>query len=37
MLGALAASDRLARRLTGDLERLSLAVRGEAGLGGAAS
>ena len=33
MLGALAASDRLARRLTGDLERLSLAVRGEAGAG----
>lgn len=32
-LGALAASDRLARRLTGDLERLSLAVRGEAGRG----
>ncbi|RPH65743.1 MAG: sensor histidine kinase [Burkholderiales bacterium] len=35
-LGVLAASDRLARRLTGDLERLSLAVRGEttAGQGG---
>jgi signal transduction histidine kinase len=32
-LGVLAASDRLARRLTGDLERLSLAVRGETGSG----
>lgn len=30
-LGVLAASDRLARRLTGDLERLAAAVRGETG------
>lgn len=32
-LGVLAASDRLARRLTGDLERLAVAVRGETAAG----
>lgn len=36
-LAALVASDRLARRLTGDLERLALAVRGETAAGPASS